>query len=286
MRTLLICPGDRPAVGHLARFSSLVTLPIYGECILDLWLEHLASAGAREVDVIAVDRPEEARMVAQQGERWGLKLEVLPELTELSPEAALAKYRGRSETPPQVIVLDHLPGTSSRSLYSSYSDWHRSIIDWMPNATGKNRLGLKEVAPQVWVGLRSQIAKTAQLTGPCWIGEHVQVGEGVKIGPNAVVENRVVIDASAEIRDSIIGPETFIGQLTVVEDSLAWGNSLINWRTNSCTQVTDAFLMSSLRPPEEGGKPSRSLLRTVSNSLASLWKAPASIVKKARPGRF
>jgi NDP-sugar pyrophosphorylase family protein len=76
----------------------------------------------------------------------------------------------------------------------------------------------------------------------------------VVIGPNSYIEDRVVLDQNAEIRDSWVAPDTFIGALTQLHDSLAWGNLLINWRIDSSTLVPDSFLMSSLA---EEKKPAR-----------------------------
>src|SRR5205085_7385779 len=64
--------------------------------------------------------------------------------------------------------------------------------------------------------------------------------------PNVVVEDDTYIDDTAELADAWIGPDTYIGTLTQVKDSLAWGSALINWRTNSHIIVPDPFLMSSM----------------------------------------
>jgi len=48
------------------------------------------------------------------------------------------------------------------------------------------------------------------------------------------------------VTDSIVGPETYVGEFTEVKHSLAWGSTLINWQTGSCTHVPDAFLLSPL----------------------------------------
>jgi hypothetical protein len=40
--------------------------------------------------------------------------------------------------------------------------------------------------------------------------------------------------------------------MTSISSSLAWGSSLIDWRTDSSLRVPDPFLLSSLaRPPHE-----------------------------------
>lgn len=63
----------------------------------------------------------------------------------------------------------------------------------------------------------------------------------------AVIEDHCFVESDAEIVNSMVGPDTFVGQSAALEDSLAWGNLLVNWRSNLATHVSDAFLLCSLR---------------------------------------
>jgi NDP-sugar pyrophosphorylase family protein len=173
---------------------------------------------------------------------------VQAELREPDPETARTKIFGATAASAarSIFVLDRLPGADDQPLLTSYGDWFKTVIGWMPRALNRSRVGFREVSPGIWCGLRNQIASTAQLRPPCWIGENVRVEEHAVIGPRAVLENRTVVDSAVEIVDSIVGPDTFVGALTKVQNSLAWGNTLINWRTGSCTEVPDAFLLSPL----------------------------------------
>src|SRR5581483_5261079 len=87
---------------------------------------------------------------------------------------------------------------------------------------------------------------SARLTAPCWIGDDVLIGAGAKIGPQAIVDDRVVIETGALVRHSAIAPETFVGRLVAVENSLAAGSTLLNWKTESVLRVPDAFLLGPL----------------------------------------
>src|SRR5690554_256141 len=115
MRALLICPADRPGMAFMARLVPLALVPVLGRSLLDLWLTELASHGIREVLILATDRPEKIRGAVGRGERWGVKVNVIPEPRELSPDEARAKYEvkpGSSDSPApmEVVVLDRLPG--------------------------------------------------------------------------------------------------------------------------------------------------------------------------------
>lgn len=256
MKAILICPGYHPAVAQLTETAPLATVPLLGESLVAYWLVHLASVGAKEVTVLASDRPEAVREVTGNGSRWGLKVRVVSEHVQLTPAEALAKH-GAGETllsgPDGVVLADHLPGLPQHRLTDSYGDWFAAAQAWIDRAVTPDRVGVSEFAPGVRVGWHSRIPSDAVLIPPCWIGEKVQLGSGVTIGPNAVIEDRAVIEDGAMIANSVVGPETLVGSLTEVNDSLAAGDLLINWRDSSSVRVPDEFLLCPLR--RSGGDP-------------------------------
>lgn len=252
MKALLLCPEQRPAVSRLAEVCPLVLVPLMGKTLLDYWLDHLADQGVTHVYVVAADRPEQVRAWIGEGPRWSMKVEVATEPRELTPAEARARYRGNDRLgwlpePDDIRVIDCLPGQPDWPRFTSYGDWFVSTKHWLPRAAAApDRVGLREVKPGVWIGLRSRVAGDAELVAPCWIGENTFVGERAKVGPGAIVENGAVIAGHTDIEDSVVGPETFIGEWTELKNSIAWGSTLINWRTDSCTRVPDAFLMCAL----------------------------------------
>src|SRR5436309_13105777 len=128
MKAILICPSDRAAMAKLAEVAPLATLPMLGESLLEYWLEYLATLGAKEVRVLAADRPEQVRAHVGNGARWGLRVEVMPEPRELTITEARAKYGRQSSAswlaqPNDVILLEHLPGLPRYRLFDSYADW-------------------------------------------------------------------------------------------------------------------------------------------------------------------
>jgi len=110
-----------------------------------------------------------------------------------------------------------------------------------------DRVGFRELQPGVWVGRHGHVSPEAKLCGPCWIGQHVFVGANCVIGPNAILEDRAFVEGGAEIANSVIGSDTFVGKLAALRQSFAWGNTLVNWQSGSITQITDAFLMCALK---------------------------------------
>lgn len=253
MKTLLICPLDRPGVASLAEAAPLSNLPILGKSLVEHWIEHQALLGARQIRILAADRPDQVRRLVGQGAKWGVQIEVLPERSELTPDQARAKYavsaaNGWLQEPTDVVLMDYLPRSPEQKLFDSYSGWFLAVNAWLPQALTPDRIGLKQPKPGIWVGRRSRVAASAKLEPPCWLGENVSVGPGSVVGPMAILEDRVYVEGPARIEHSVVGPETFLGTLTQLEHSLALGNILIDWQSGSAVKVPDPFVLSSLRP--------------------------------------
>ena len=75
------------------------------------------------------------------------------------------------------------------------------------------------------------------------------VRTGARVGPNTWIEDQAMIDHDAVVAESWVGPRTYVGALTQVQHSLAWGTGLLNFATSSFIDVPDAFLLADLKPP-------------------------------------
>jgi len=282
MNTMLICPSEREAVRALSQQVPLSNLPAFGKALVIHWLEYLATLGIRSVSILAADRPEQVRALVGDGSRWGLRIEVFPETRELSPDEARERYLKGDTTfwpanPNDANVIDHFPEFPEKPLFNSYADWFAGMVAFMPVAAHRNQVGFREAVPGVWVGPRARIAPDAQLIAPCWIGSNVVIGAHCVIGPSAFIEDRVMIESAVEISDSAVAPETFVGSLVELKNSLAHGRLLINWQTASATTVPDTFLLSSLAERKSRTKPG-GILGRLCALLALIVTLPLALV--------
>ncbi len=245
----------------LSASAPLVNVRVFGKSLIQYWVEHAMGLGATKIIVLAADRPEQVRGRVGDGRRWGVEIEVLPILHELTEPEARAKYGANRNTkwlpaPNDVIVMDHLPGLPGPPMCGSYAAWFAALLAWLPRAVTPDRIGLREIQPGVWAGLRTRVSPSARLLAPCWLGESVTVGPCAVVGPMAILEDKVFIEAAAEISNSVVGAETLVGQCTELKDSLACGNTLINWKTNSTVHVCDPLLLGALsQRPLSGRSP-------------------------------
>lgn len=283
MKALLICPADRPAVACLAENAPLAVAPLLGRSLAEYWIEALSTRGAKHVLVLASDRPHQVRDVLGDGARWGVKIDVLPQGRELTVEEARRKYvpdapdGSAPAEPVETVLMDHLPGLDELPLFETYAGWFAALQAFLPRAVTPDRIGAREVHPGVWIGLHAQVAPTAQLHAPCWIGEHALISDGVVIGPGAIVEDRAIVESGARVTQSVVGPETFVGEMISVHQSLAHGSTVVNWQTDSCLRVPDAFFLCSLNERRFSAQGSNIVGRTLALA-AMLATAPLAFV--------
>src|SRR5579883_1403217 len=98
MKSLLICPAERPGLAFLTRRLPLALQPFLGRSLLEHWLEHLAGMGASHVHVLDPVHPALTHSIIGSGARWGLKVEIVAENRELTSAMAREKYHGRAES--------------------------------------------------------------------------------------------------------------------------------------------------------------------------------------------
>lgn len=285
MKAILICPNQANGIPVLADSKPLVTLPFLGESFISYWLQHLAAERFKEVRLVTTDPAKSIAAVAGSGSRWGLKVEIFHEVRELSPAEARKRYRPAYENdwpaePGDVVVADHFPGVPGHKVFESYAAWFKALSLWLPQSMVVKRVGTREIEPGVWAGKRCKIAKSARMVAPAWLGDCVQVGGSSTIGPMAFLEDQVVVDKNSSVTNSWVGPETFLGELTELKQSLAWGSLLVNWRTGSHTQIPDRFLMSSLAEKTEEKEEKGTLSARVKRPLARPLEAVISLAQK------
>lgn len=241
MKAIVICPDRRSEVTFLARKTPLALVPVLGPSVLASWLTTLAERGAKEIIIIASDRPDQVRAAVGRGERWGLKIEVLAEARELSVAEAQKRFGLEN-----VVVADRLPALPEKPLFENYAGFFNALKAWLPDA-GKARVGVREIAPGVWAGLGCKIETSAIIIAPCWLGENVWVRNGATVGPDAFIEDAAMVDNDAEIAAGWIGQRTYVGALTQVQNSFAWADGLLNHTNGSFTEIVDAFLLGDLQ---------------------------------------
>jgi hypothetical protein len=284
MNAVLICPDHREAAGFARRMKPLALLPIMGRALLDLWLERLASDGVKHVTLLAADRPDQIRHAIGNGGRWGLKITVIPVANEPSIEQAQL-FSPDSRT--RVLTLNSLPTLPQMPLWETTEGLFDVMMKKFSHVEAGSHLTMRRISSDVFVSTRARISPTAIIEGPAWIGPQVIIGPEAHIMPGSIIESAAYIDRQASVRGSWIGPKTYVGAMTEVSHSFAWGSGLENWRLGSFIEVTDDFLLASLKHQPFGGARSgwftrllALLIMLVTTPLALLHMAWSRLVRQ------
>jgi len=254
MKAVLILPDHRECAGFARRMKPLALMPFMGRELLDLWLEKLAADGFKEITLLVADRPEEIRRATGDGSRWGLRMTLIPVPREPTVEAAQGLFATDAGT--KVITLETLPEGIARPLWESTEGLYDVMRRKFSHVALESRLTMRRLASDVFVSTHARIAGTAVIEGPAWIGPRVIIGEHAHIMGGSIIESASFIDHHATVRGSWIGPKTYVGAMTEISHSFAWGDGLENWRLESFVEITDDFLLASLkRQPHDAMAP-------------------------------
>ena len=236
MKIILKCPDEASAVPALSRMRPLVLAPFLGQTVLAHALSALATDGIKHVLISAAAGAEKILKDVGRGEAWGMRVEVC------GGGKTLDGFPTNN-----FLTLDRLPQLPGKSLWKSYRSWQAAQLALL-SRFAVLRGGMREIAPGVFAGLRTQISSASQLSGPCWIGDGVFIGGQTRVGPNTIIEDGSYIDAGAEVSDSIVGRQTYIGAFTELRSSFAAENQLLHLDSGSFTTISDRLLMSRVRP--------------------------------------
>jgi len=149
----------------------------------------------------------------------------------------------------------------------------------LTNSDANFHLGAREVESGTWIARNVVIHPTAHLTPPLFIGENSRIGAGAKIGPNAVVGHDSIVDKRTRVVDSAVYPGSYCGEGLELDHVIVDRNRLFDGRLGAVVNVTDSFILSSLKGPRREKKQwLRSALSCFLGALLFLLTLPLLLV--------
>lgn len=242
LKTLLLCPADRPGSEFLGARAPLPLLPLLGRTVLDRALAHLAHQGEKAIRIVATDRPASIRQCLQNGLPWGIEAEVVTDAEERAAEEALARHGGHDVG--KVVNLNAWP-TAGLNLWENPRNMLSGLLAHLEEAA-VSTVSMHEVAPGIYISTHAQVSPGATLHAPCWIGPHAIVRDGAKVGPGAIIENKAWIDTGASVSQSWVGPSTYLGSGLDLEGKFAWGTMVMDAETCVISEIIDPLLMTDM----------------------------------------
>jgi hypothetical protein len=257
------------AASHNSRRLYSSRLPILGNDVLQSWIERVRKLGVQNLWLLSpTDDNESAiwsrlRGLAKQGVERLLMI-TLKSYAEMDL-ADLLRFHHETRNPVTealdaqgplgVRLLDRraLRATSEKDGSISvrnnvgqtpyqFSGYAKRILtakerqelvgDALTGACAMRPFG-KEIREQVWIGEGAQLADSARVVGPTYIGARTVVCAGATIGPFASVEHDCVVDCGTAVERSTVLPYTYLAPGLLIRHGLVDGRRLedLNWGT-------------------------------------------------------
>lgn len=129
---------------------------------------------------------------------------------------------------------------------SDLANFHAANLDAAAGRIQGLLLPGRQTAIGLRVGRQSKVSPRSVRRGVALIGSNCRVDSGAVFEGVVVVSDNVLIDSEAEIQDSVILPNTYIGQLVHIRNAIVRGADLIRVDTGAQLQVSDTFLIADL----------------------------------------
>lgn len=100
-----------------------------------------------------------------------------------------------------------------------------------------------EVRPGLWVAEGAQIARSARLVAPAYIGKGVKVTDDCLITRCSSVEANSYVDFGTAVEDSSILPETYVGIGLDLSHSVVDGSEILNLQHNVRLRISDPVVL-------------------------------------------
>ncbi len=124
--------------------------------------------------------------------------------------------------PVMLRANEHVQGYIATGYWTdvgTIEEYRRACSDYLRNQVQLPRSG-QHIGGDVWVANDADIATTAQLHGPMYIGHGVRIREGVVVQGPSVIRDYSIIDRDAFIDRSIIWRNSYVGERAELHGAL------------------------------------------------------------------
>jgi NDP-sugar pyrophosphorylase family protein len=159
----------------------------------------------------------------------------------------LADPSSLPDNAPLLSALSSAPAAMFRSQkyanrLQSPRDFRRLILDCFQGRCNLRPHGT-EVKPGVWVCEGAQIARSARIVAPAFVGRNVQISDECLITRGSNIESNSVVDYGTVVEDSSVLSNTYVGIGLDLSHSIVDGRNLLNLQHNVSLEITDPVVM-------------------------------------------
>jgi mannose-1-phosphate guanylyltransferase/phosphomannomutase len=167
---------------------------------------------------------------------------------------------GRAAAGAGVACLEDLPA------------YHRANLDLLAGRFKGLEVSGRSVALGLSAGRKATVSPKSLKQGVAYVGANSRVHPDAELLGEVVIGDDVVVDRAATIRDSVILPRTYVGELVEVGNAIVSGNHLIRVDSGAVLKISEAFLLGNLGAAQ--GRPRMSQWDRVTGLLLLLLSLP------------
>ena len=129
----------------------------------------------------------------------------------------------------------------------SLANFHQANLDAAAGRIPGLTIPGRHTALGLTQGRNSKVSSRSLKVGIAFVGGGSEVHPTVELNHEVVISDQVIIDRFAKLTDTVVLPNTYVGELVNLSHSIARGSDLIRVDINTHIHVTDAFLLADLR---------------------------------------
>ncbi len=129
----------------------------------------------------------------------------------------------------------------------SLAAYHQANLDAAAGRIPGLLIPGRQTALGLTQGRNSKVSSRSLKVGIAFVGSGSEVHPTVELNHEVVISDNVIVDRHAKLADTVVLPNTYVGELVSLSHSIARGNDLIRVDIGSQMRVTDAFLLADLR---------------------------------------
>lgn len=172
----------------------------------------------------------------------------------------------------------------------SLADFHRANLDAAAGDIEGLRIPGRETGLGLIQGRNTRMSPGSLKVGAAWIGSGCRIDPSAELRGVVAIADHVIIDRMARLTNTVVLPNTYVGELVDLREAIVRGNDLIRVDSGACLHISDAFLLADLKQTTLGGTFAAPLHRLAGLALLllslPLWPLAVLAARRENPGQL
>ncbi len=212
------------------------------QCLLYHWLDYALNKEYESLEIYCSDRPAFIRSALENATLWPIHwtLYAVSRVDECTVDCV-------ADHLPELLNPSRLP----KSGWDLLEYWFLMQSQWLDTVL----LGSNQNTSVFSLGRFCSIHPSVQIKQPVWIGNHVHIGPGSEIGPYAIIGEGAILPGPSKVKNSVIGPRTFLAGHTELLNSYLLGGCLFNFNYKAKISQIDTLMAGDIQSKKSVHRP-------------------------------